>query len=461
CLTCHNHFPTLAEGALNKYETMPTGIECERCHGPGEVHVREKLAGQLVDTSQFIDYTIVNPAKLSRERQMDLCQRCHLQGVAVLKAGKTFYDFKPGLPLADYINVFLPRYDNSHEKFIMASQADRLRRSKCYQQSDMTCITCHNPHQSVRQTDARQHNATCLNCHKSETACTAPAAALSEAENNCVHCHMPKSGSKDIPHVRITDHYISKNNTSLSQPIGAAAPATSPRFLGLQLMTKEQGSPLEMAQGYLACYDKYIPAAIMLDSAYFYLNAAQVSLTESYPSWVHYHFNRQDYPAILELIPMLDTSSITDAWTNYRIGEAFLQAGDAKTARQFYRKAVAVMPYHLDFQEKLGTAELYLKRNRAATEVFDFVLSENEKRPLALLNRGYLYALDGDLQNAENYYNRALALEPDYTQALLNKAALYMLQQDIDAARNTLEQVLQIEPDNPEAQSVLNQLKSK
>ena len=178
CITCHNHFPKPELGALNKYEAMPEGIECERCHGPGEVHVREKLAGNIVDTANSIDYTIVNPRKLDRDLQMDLCQRCHLQGVAVLKEGKTFYDFRPGQKLADHINVFLPRYDNYHEQFIMASQADRLRQSPCYLASDMTCITCHNPHQSVRQTDAKQHNTACLNCHKSETACSAPVAEL-------------------------------------------------------------------------------------------------------------------------------------------------------------------------------------------------------------------------------------------------------------------------------------------
>jgi len=61
CFTCHNHYPKPIEGSLNKFSDMPTGIECERCHGPGEVHVREKLAGEIVDTAQFIDYSIVNP----------------------------------------------------------------------------------------------------------------------------------------------------------------------------------------------------------------------------------------------------------------------------------------------------------------------------------------------------------------------------------------------------------------
>ncbi|HHS95333.1 MAG TPA: hypothetical protein ENJ45_01995, partial [Phaeodactylibacter sp.] len=95
CITCHNDYPTLVDGSLHKYALMPNGIACERCHGPGEIHVKEKLAGNIIDTSRYIDYTIVNPRDLPKDLQMDVCQRCHLQGLAVLQQGKSFYDFKP------------------------------------------------------------------------------------------------------------------------------------------------------------------------------------------------------------------------------------------------------------------------------------------------------------------------------------------------------------------------------
>jgi len=94
CLTCHNHYPTFIEGSINKVEQMPSGIACERCHGPGALHVKEKLAGKIIDTAYHTDYSIVNPRALSRDLQMDLCQRCHLQGIAVLQEGKSFFDFK-------------------------------------------------------------------------------------------------------------------------------------------------------------------------------------------------------------------------------------------------------------------------------------------------------------------------------------------------------------------------------
>ena len=48
-------------GFVILYEKIQRGIDCERCHGPGELHVKEKLAGIVVDTANEIDFTIVNP----------------------------------------------------------------------------------------------------------------------------------------------------------------------------------------------------------------------------------------------------------------------------------------------------------------------------------------------------------------------------------------------------------------
>ena len=90
------------------------------------------------------------------ERQFDICQRCHLQGNMVLAEGASYYDFKPGMTLSNYITVFLPRYSNADQSFIMASHADRLKQSPCFIQSlrnadpnalkpyknALTCVSC-------------------------------------------------------------------------------------------------------------------------------------------------------------------------------------------------------------------------------------------------------------------------------------------------------------------------------
>ena len=57
CMTCHNAYPEHVDGSNNKYNHIPQGIDCERCHGPGEIHVKKKLLGEIIDTSKYIDYS--------------------------------------------------------------------------------------------------------------------------------------------------------------------------------------------------------------------------------------------------------------------------------------------------------------------------------------------------------------------------------------------------------------------
>ena len=93
CMSCHNGYPDFVSNSENKYNLIKTGIDCERCHGPGSIHVAERQNNKPFDTSKGPDYTIVNPRRLPTELQNNVCQRCHLQGIAVLNDGKTFYDF--------------------------------------------------------------------------------------------------------------------------------------------------------------------------------------------------------------------------------------------------------------------------------------------------------------------------------------------------------------------------------
>lgn len=453
CITCHNHLPEFVSGSLNKYAKMPAGIECERCHGPGELHVREKLAGKVVDTSKYADYTIVNPRRLGRELQMDLCQRCHLQGIAVLNQGKDFFDFKPGMKLHEVFNVFMPRYDNSHERFIMASQADRLRLSPCYINSEMTCLTCHNPHQSIEVTGRERYNQACVNCHggKPEQACPTPLSERLIQGNDCSGCHMPRSGSIDIPHVNITDHYISRLNIK-GQPREIAPPG-QPRFLGMKILTKESASPLEMAQAYLAMYDKYVQSPLMLDSAKHYLDRPGLQKGQKLAPLAHYYFAREDYVALARLAADQQPDKLDDAWLAYRFGEAFYRLGQYPSARAFYQQAATLLPYHLDFQEKLAATDIQLRQLPQAIKTLDWILKENPKRPVALNNLGFAYALQGQLEQAEALYAQAIALDPDYELALLNMAAARLARGDRPGAKKMLKRVLSINPENMQARA--------
>jgi len=80
CAFCHNSYPEPVAFSQRKYGRVLQPIGCERCHGPGQRHVEERLADP--EMAGAIDYSIVNPAHLPLDRQLDVCQQCHLPGVS-------------------------------------------------------------------------------------------------------------------------------------------------------------------------------------------------------------------------------------------------------------------------------------------------------------------------------------------------------------------------------------------
>ena len=78
CMFCHNAYPAPKQRPSSAVmvalgERMPEGIDCQRCHGPGQAHV--DAAGSGKATPEAIRKTILNPARLSRDRQLEDCMQ--------------------------------------------------------------------------------------------------------------------------------------------------------------------------------------------------------------------------------------------------------------------------------------------------------------------------------------------------------------------------------------------------
>lgn len=447
CMSCHNAYPSMVLGSENKYEHIPEGIDCERCHGAGGEHVKRKIAGQIIDTSKYIDYSIVNPAKLSIDKQFELCMRCHLQGNTVLAEGKSFYDFKPGMDLDEVFSVFLPRYEND-ESFIMASHVDRLKQSECFNQSEMSCISCHDPHHSVRTTSAAYFNNKCASCHSS---CEDEL----KINTDCISCHMPKSESSDIPHVRITDHKIAVHKQDSVKEKGM--------FLGLYSINNAQPDDKTMAKAYIQQYEKFSADAYLLDSAASYL--AKSPLNEVFQEWIHLHFLKGDYTAIRNTVHAVEgyplnqmTYDNQHAWTAYRIGASFAAANQLVEAQKYHQQAVDLAPYVLDFRMKLASVFSAQKQLDNAIAQYEWILEEFPKMESAWCNLGFTHLQKGDWQKAQTCYDQSLALNPKHIQTLLNKAALHLLLNEKEKVVFYLERVLEVNPNHPKAQTLLKEI---
>ena len=484
CMSCHNGYPEFVLGSENKYDKIKNGIDCERCHGPGEKHVADKRSGKILDISKEIDYSIVNPAKLPIALQLDICQRCHIQGNAVLNEGKSFFDFRPGMHLADVMNVFMPVYAGRSDEHIMASHAERLKMSRCFTETlkeveknnsantlrpyehALTCVTCHNPHVSVRATENNVFNNACKNCHTSvrHNECTEKTEALVKEQYNCVKCHMATSGATDIPHVRVTDHFI-------RVPLKDDEVDKVKKFIGIACINNSNPSDEAKGRAFISYFEKFNYDKSVLDSALKYFSdSTKEDIRKNFSSLVQVYFLKNDYSKIVYYVKQADdplyflnkkSFSNADSWTCYRIGESFENTGQPENALRFYKRAVDLAPYELDFQNKYGTILTQTGNNVEAKKVFEFIISEYPKYPAAFSNLGYIYlSTAGDTAKANELYNKAIALNPDYWQAWYNKAGLYAYQKNFIEAKKVLKYVLKRKPNDEKAKQILNSISS-
>lgn len=462
CMSCHNARPDFVEGSGNRYRSVPEGIDCEQCHGPGEIHVDAMRSGRVVDVKTEIDRTIVNPAKLDADLQFDVCQRCHLQGTVVPVEGKSFLDFRPGLELGDVLKVFQPRYADSLSQFIMASHPDRLRMSRCYIRSrgtidnvdQMTCITCHDPHVSIESMGPIVYRDACQSCHESEALpqCTESLEDRAAAGDNCATCHMPVSGSKDIPHVRITDHFI-----RVPPKLSAREFDAQKEFFQLASLSDPRPSARTMAEGYLAHYEQFEHHPAFLDSAAAHMGRALQTVAEDslMRPLIRLRFLEGDYGQVAALAERVQADTMPDAWTLYRIGESYAKEGNVRNSIRYYEMAVQAAPEHLQFRTKLATAYTADRQLDRALQIFNAVVNDHPFHADALNNRGFAYAMKGDFEQAEKDFQRALAMNPDLEQALANLASLYINTERNDDARLYLERLIEMDPDNRNYQRLM------
>jgi Flp pilus assembly protein TadD len=221
---CHADVVTPIENTLNRY-TQPlferqSAIGCERCHGPGELHVASHRRG---DASKP-DLTIVNPARLAPALREAVCQQCHLQGEAqIVRRGKALFDYRPGLPLHEFVTIFVkaPHLSDSRKA---VSHTEEMYSSRCFQGTKgkanaLGCVSCHDPHQlPMPEARVEHYRSSCLKCH-GETSCHLEPAARKklQADDSCIACHMQAARS-NIPHAAITDHRISRRPDQPPKP---------------------------------------------------------------------------------------------------------------------------------------------------------------------------------------------------------------------------------------------------
>ncbi len=210
CLECHATYirALSTDPATNRYDrkSLVPGISCENCHGPGADHVQQEMHHETVAKRPLI----LNPARFTRNLQVELCAECHngIQREALAPA----FSYTPGRPLSEYFKP-LPSPDVEHPD-VHGNQVGLLQRSKCYRSSEqMTCSTCHDVHTTGQSLES--YSAKCLSCHNWQS-CGMSKKMGTRYTNKCIDCHMPieetnvivSQTAGQVVHARMRNHWI-------------------------------------------------------------------------------------------------------------------------------------------------------------------------------------------------------------------------------------------------------------
>jgi tetratricopeptide (TPR) repeat protein len=213
CVGCHSGQirPVRNHDAL--YEdpaVVETAIGCEKCHGPGELHVVERQMGAPVPSG--IDTSIVNPAKISPWLADNICMNCHEGDIRALRAGKSWEDFRPGTPLNDTVIILKVPIDLRAQQSPLLEHYYSMTLSKCYRASagKLGCQSCHDPHEQPSAEKAPAYfRDRCLRCHTERSCRLDLQKRLSlQPADACATCHMARQPALTVKHSTLTDHRI-------------------------------------------------------------------------------------------------------------------------------------------------------------------------------------------------------------------------------------------------------------
>jgi cytochrome c-type biogenesis protein CcmH/NrfG len=224
CLHCHVHHVEPVEGTINSYKepfpVLQASIGCERCHGPGELHVAERSAGPI---QQRIDTSIVNPKHLSPELQASICAQCHLQGEErVARRGRNIFEYRPGLPLELFVTVYV-RHPSLVDYRKSVGQFEQMHQSKCFIGSGgrLSCASCHDPHAVPKPAEKEMfYRGRCQSCHTPDKMCAEQLDVRQAKGDSCITCHMSRADSSNIVHTSVSDHRVPRRPLPSKSPHG-------------------------------------------------------------------------------------------------------------------------------------------------------------------------------------------------------------------------------------------------
>lgn len=497
CLFCHNDLTPMRMDRMNAFKgPLAHGISCIRCHGDGAAHIEARYNGENPSKDQ-IDPTILNPAHLSPQRQLQICQQCHLAGEArSLLPGRRWDEYDPRTPLQDYMLIY--GYDDQAEvlkvsgqdhsnkvhkgrsDFGIASHGERLNLSACAQgKKVLTCSTCHNPHQP--QSD-QAYTQACLGCHTQKscgrehqsnigveslhhgerTKSRADSQVKSKAEPvHCSQCHMRKGGTSDIPHVNFTDHWIRKrpeNTPKSSQgvwPLKSLLPELDPKYVayasGLKAIAYSQILRFQNRPEYTQ-----ITIEGLVRASQNYKNWSTIwKVLAEVMVWTGYLKDAQ--------IAYFEYAKLQENDWNTRVDEAIIlkRLKLLDQAEYVLREVVSNDATHLRAWGELATLLQLKQQWEASEEIYQQLDQIAPDMSSTAFNQAYIALLKRDVTKAKYWIEQGIKRDGIGRDAPFYQSSLAMLQGKTAKAISYLDEALRRDPQFTQALSLRAGLMSK
>jgi len=462
CMSCHNAYPkipkpleSVASAEMIFAQPLPQGIDCQRCHGPGQRHVDLASAG---GKPEQIRAAIVNPKRLDPDRELEVCLQCHLETTSlnlphsIRRFDRAPFSYIPGQPLGDF-SVEFDRTGGMKDRFEIAHGAYRLRQSQCYLQSagKLRCTTCHDPHDIPRGPAATvRYNGVCATCHADMLQRGGPHSAGSD----CIACHMPKRRTDDVVHVVMTDHLIQRN-----KPVGD--------------LLAPKAEVIEPAAEYPTVVVPYypVPLADTRENA-LYTAAAQVrdrrNLKEGLPQLANlleryrpdqagfYAELGQGYRAAGDLtkaIPYFEEAQRREptAFRLVQFGNALMENRQFAQAEAVLRRAIGLAPDEPSGWATLGWVLWQQDKGAEARAALERAVALDPDVPEVHNNLASVAWGTGDQAAGEQQFREALRIQPGVAEWRLNLARVLATRGEIAEARFQFEQAVRMKPDLAEA----------
>jgi tetratricopeptide (TPR) repeat protein len=438
CMFCHNAYPEIpsenhSPRAAPVFSSIPEGIDCQRCHGNSDRHAALARTGS---SPAVVRAAILNPSRLTSDRQMEVCMQCHLETTSsalpasIVRYERSPFSYQPGEPLGDFMLHFDHAPGKGYDdKFEITGSAYRLRKSKCFQKAALKCTTCHDPHNEA----ARNITQVCRQC---------PAQSLDRlitanrhtASADCVGCHMPKRRTDDVVHAMMTDHYIQRTKP-VADLLAAKPEQPQPEYRGEVVLYYPPAVPKPQPQPQPKPEDEL------------YLAIAQVSQSSNLD------------PGITRLSAAIARFRPAQAEYYLQLGDALSSAGKHDQALPVYERALRQEPQSEPALLRLAICLTALRQYPRAETTLTQALKLAPTEAEALLQLGLVQLGQGKMPFAA--WEDAKRSDPDMVEPYNLLGAILFENGDSARGESILRDAIRVQPNFAPAHNNLGNLLSE